>query len=379
MSSDSLCRILSATGGTALDIHFLDRDIVGQVFNRSPSILRMHLRYYPYTLELKHAFTVATHSRTTTPVMLVEFEEDGIVGYGEASMPPYLGESHDTASTFLSKVDLQRHSDYTRIEEILKELDRLAPGNHAAKAAIDIALHDWVGKKREKSWCGIWGLDQAKTPATSFTIGIDSPAVIRQKVEEAGQYKILKVKLGRENDKTIIDTVRKATDKPIRVDVNQGWRDKEHALRMVEWLAKKNVELVEQPMPKEMVVEHAWLRERSPLPIFADESVVRIGDVRKAVGVYDGVNIKLMKCTGMAEAHTMIRLAKDLGMKVMLGCMTETSCGISAASQLCPLADYADLDGALLVKNDPFVGARIVDGRVVIPEGPGIGVRKVRL
>ena len=338
----------------------------------------MHLRYHPYTLELQHPFTVATHSRATTPVVLVELEQDGITGYGEASMPPYLGESHESAAAFLSKIDLHKYPDCTHIDEVLSDVDRLAPGNHAAKASIDIALHDWLGKQWGKSWHRIWKLDASKAPLTSFTIGIDSATVIRQKVEEAGRYKILKVKLGKDNDREIIDTIREVTDKPIRVDVNQGWRDKGHALSMIQWLATRNVELVEQPMPKEMFVEHAWLRERSPLPILADESVQRIGDVRKAVGAYDGINIKLMKCTGMAEAYTMIHFAKENGLKVMLGCMTETSCAISAAAQLSPLADYVDLDGALLIKNDPFVGATIEDGRVIIPEGPGIGVRKAQ-
>lgn len=339
----------------------------------------MHLRYYPYTLELSHPFTVAPHSRTTTPVMLLEIENDGIVGYGEASMPPYLGENHETAAAFLSKVDLQKYPDHESLEDILLNVDNLAHGNHAAKAAVDIALHDWFGKKRGKAWHQIWGLDSTKTPVTSFTIGIDTTEVIRQKVKEAGQYKILKVKLGRDNDKEIIDTIREATDTPIRVDINQGWRDKHHALGMIEWLATKNVELVEQPMPKDMISDHVWLKERSPLPIIGDESIVRIGDIRNAVGVYDGVNIKLMKCTGMLEAYRMIHLAKELGLKVMFGCMTETSCAISAAAQLSPLVDYADLDGALLIKNDPFIGATVEAGRVIMPGGPGIGVRKVNV
>ncbi len=337
----------------------------------------MHLLHYRYTLELNHPFTVAVHSRTTTPVVLVEVEEDGIVGYGEASMPPYLGESQETATAFLSNVDLEMYSDHTCIEDILNNVDTLAPGNHAAKAAVDIALHDWLGKKRRSAWHKIWGLDPTKTPITSFTIGMDTTDVIQQKVEESAEYKILKVKLGKDNDKEIIDTIREVTDKPIRVDINQGWVDKDHALRMIEWLATKNVELVEQPMPKEMAAEHAWLRHRSPLPIIGDESILRLGDIRKALGVYDGVNIKLMKCTGMLEAYKMIHLAKELGLKVMLGCMTETSCAISAAAQLSPLVDYADLDGALLIKNDPFVGATVESGRVMMPEGPGIGVRKV--
>jgi L-alanine-DL-glutamate epimerase-like enolase superfamily enzyme len=337
----------------------------------------VQIRFYPYTLELRHPFTVAVNSRTTTHIVLVEVEQDGFVGYGEASMPPYLGESQESATAFLSRVNLNNSIDLSSLEATLQDIDTLAPGNHAAKAAVDIALHDWIGKKKGVAWHRVWGLDPVKTPVTSFTIGIDKDkGVVRQKVKEAEPYKILKVKLGRENDKEMIEIIRGVTDKPIRADVNGGWKDKSYALKMIEWLATKNVEFIEQPMPKEMVDEQAWLTERSPMPIIADESVVRFPEVGKAEGVFHGINIKLMKCTGMHEAHRMILRARELGLKVMLGCMTETSCAISAAAQLSPLVDYADLDGALLVKNDPFRGATAVDGKIAIPQGPGIGVVK---
>lgn len=337
----------------------------------------MKFRFYPYTLELRHVFTVATFSRSTTPVMMVEVEQDGITGCGEASMPPYLGESHATAKEFLSKVDMSKYPDPFRMEDILRDIDGIAPGNMAAKAAVDIALHDWVGKKIGYPWYKIWGLDPSKTPVTTFTIGIDTKDVVRQKVKEAEIYKVLKVKLGRDNDKEMIETIREVTDKPIRVDVNQGWKDREFALKMIEWLATKGVEFVEQPMPKEQPDDTAWLRAKSPLPLIGDESVIRLADIRKAIGVFDGINIKLMKSTGMHEAYKMIATARALGMKVMIGCMTETSCAISAGAQLSPLADYADLDGALLISNDLFRGASIVDGKVTLTEGPGLGVTKL--
>jgi L-alanine-DL-glutamate epimerase-like enolase superfamily enzyme len=337
----------------------------------------MQFRFYPYTLELKHAFTVAVNTRTTTAVMMVEVEKDGVVGYGEASMPPYLGESHATAHAFLSQVDLKHYENPTTFEDVLKDIDAIAPGNHAAKAALDIALHDWLGKRLGFAWHQVWGLNPQKTPVTTFTIGIDPDMkVIRQKVREADIYKVLKVKLGKENDREMIETIREVTDKPLRADVNQGWKDKSYALKMIEWLAAQGVEMIEQPMPKEMRDEHAWLKDRSPIPIIGDESVVRLADVRKAFGVYHGINIKLMKCTGMHEAYKMIQLARGLDMKVMLGCMTETSCAISAATQLSPLVDYADLDGAALIKNDLFTGATIVDGKMQMPKGNGIGVQK---
>lgn len=339
---------------------------------------KMKLRFYPYTLELKHTFTVATASRKVTPVMMVEIEYDGVIGYGEASMPPYLGESHQTASEFLSKVDLEQFPDPFKLEEILAYVDSIAPGNPAAKASIDIALHDLLGKLMGQPWYKIWGLNPEKTPYTSFTIGIDKPDIVKQKVKEAEQYKILKVKLGLDNDKEMIETIRSVTDKPIRCDVNQGWKDKDQALKMIEWLATKRVEFIEQPMPKEWYNEHAWLRERSPLPIIGDESVQRLPDIKKAYGVYDGINVKLMKATGMREAYKMILLAKSLDMKVMIGCMTETSCAISAAAQLSPLVDWADLDGAELISNDLFEGTKIIDGKVTLSQLPGIGVKKIK-
>jgi L-alanine-DL-glutamate epimerase-like enolase superfamily enzyme len=338
----------------------------------------MILRFTPYTAELRHAFTIATASRTSTPGMLVEVEHDGVIGYGEASMPPYLGETQASAAAFLARVDLGRFPDPFQLGEILPAIDAIAPGNTAAKAAVDIALHDWIGKKLGAPWHRIWGLDPAKAPVTSFTIGIDTPDIVRQKTREAAPYKIIKVKLGRDpaTDRALIDAIREVTDCPITVDANQGWPDRADALRMIEWLATRGVLFIEQPMPKENPDDTAWLRERSPLPLIADESVQRLPDVRRALGVFDGINIKLMKCTGLREAHQMITVARALGLKVMLGCMTETSCAISAAAQLSPLVDWADLDGALLIKNDVFLGTTVVDGKLTLNDLPGIGVVK---
>ena len=336
----------------------------------------MFLRFRPYTLELRHAFTIATSSRTTTPDVLVEVEADGLIGYGEASMPPYLGESPESAAAFLRQVDLTGLHDPAELPAVLRTIDALAPGNPAAKAAVDIALHDWMGKKLGTSLHRLWGLDPAKTPVTSFTIGIDTPEIVRQKTREAAPYQIIKVKLGRGHDldRQLIESIRSVTDKPITVDANQGWLDREEALHMADWLAARGVVFVEQPMPKDRPDDTAWVRERSPLPLIADESCQRLADIPRLRGVFDGINIKLMKCTGLHEAREMIALARSLGLKVMLGCMTETSCAISAAAQLSPLVDWADLDGALLIANDPFDGATVVDGKVVLPDRPGIGV-----
>ena len=337
----------------------------------------LKLRFLPHDLLLKHTFTIANSSRKTTPDMLTCLEFDGIFGYGEASMPPYLGESVDSATKFLSALDLSQFKDPFQMDDILAYVDSVMPGNCAAKASIDIALHDLVGKIMGQPWYKIWGFDPADTPNTSFTIGIDTPEVVKQKVAEAAPYRILKVKLGMATDKEMIETIRSVTDKPLCVDVNQGWTDKNKALEMIHWLKEKGVVFVEQPMPKTAVDEMAWLTENSPLPTIGDESVQRLHDVIKAKGVYSGINIKLMKCTGMREAHQMLTLARSLEMKVMIGCMTETSCAISAAAQLSPKTDWADLDGNLLISNDPYSGVRVVNGKITLIDKPGIGIDKI--
>ena len=334
----------------------------------------MQLSFKPFELQLKHTFTLATSSRTTTPVMLVELKHDGLIGYGEASMPPYLGESHETVARFLKKVDLSGFNDPFRMDEILEYVDQLEPGNRAAKACVDIALHDLVGKILGQPWYKIWGLKSEDTPYTTYTIGIDTREVVIEKTKEAAGFKMLKVKMGRDNDKELIETIRSVTDVPLCVDVNQGWKDKHEALEMIHWMNEKGIVFVEQPMPKEQLDDMAWLTAHSPLPTIADEAFQRIYDIPKFKDVYSGINIKLMKSTGMREAKKMIDVARALDMNVMIGCMTETSCAISAASQLSPLCDWADLDGALLITNDVFDGMKVIDGKVTLFDLPGIGV-----
>jgi L-alanine-DL-glutamate epimerase-like enolase superfamily enzyme len=292
-------------------------------------------------------------------------------------MPPYLGESQESAGKFLAALKLQQFNDPFRMDEILEYVDKSAPGNTAAKASVDIALHDLVGKIMKQPWHKIWGFSAENTPVTSFTIGIDTPDVIRQKVKEAAEFKILKVKLGRDTDKEMIETIRSVSDVPLCVDVNQGWKDKKEALDMIFWLREKGIQYVEQPMPKEKPDDIGWLTQNSPLPIIADEALQRLSDVQSTVGIYSGINIKLMKCTGMREAHKMINLARANNMKVMIGCMTETSCAISAAAQLSPLANWADLDGNLLINNDRFEGVKIVNGKITLNDLPGIGIEAI--
>jgi L-alanine-DL-glutamate epimerase-like enolase superfamily enzyme len=337
---------------------------------------KMTLTYRPYDLQLKHVFTIANSSRTTTPVVLTEIEYEGVTGYGEASLPPYLGETQASVMDFLKKVNLAQFSDPFALEDILAYVDKIAENNTAAKASVDIALHDLTGKMMGQPWHKIWGLDKTKAPSTTFTIGIDTEEVVKQKTrEDAPLYNILKVKLGRDNDRQMIEAIRSVTDKPIAIDANQGWTDRQYALDMIHWLREKGIVMIEQPMPKHQLDDIAWITERSPLPVFADESFQRLTDVLRLKGAFTGINIKLMKCTGMREAWKILNVARAAGMKVMIGCMTETSCAISAASQLSPAVDWADLDGNLLINNDLYRGTTVVKGKLTLNDLPGIGVQ----
>ena len=339
---------------------------------------RMKLSFEPYELKLKHVFTVSSFSRSTTPDVQVRIDYDGYTGYGEASMPPYLGQSVDSVCTFLKKVNLEQFPDPFCIDDILTYIDSLSPGDSAAKAAVDIALHDLVGKIIGAPWHRMLGLNPLKTPNTTYTIGIDTDEMVKLKTREvAGQFKILKVKLGTPRDREMIRAIREVSDLPIAVDVNQGWKNKKKALDEIFWLKEQGIVMVEQPMPKEMPDANAWLTERSPLPTFADEAIQRLKDIPTINGAYTGINIKLMKCTGMREAWKMMNYARAEGMKVMIGCMTETSCAIAAAAQLSPAVDFADLDGNLLIANDIFRGPTVMDGKITLNQLPGIGIEKI--
>lgn len=339
---------------------------------------RIHLSFEPYELKLKHVFTVSSFSRSTTPDVQVRIDYDGYTGYGEASMPPYLGQTVESVCSFLKKVDLEQFPDPFCIDDILTYIDSLSDGDSAAKAAVDIALHDLVGKIIGAPWHRMLGLNPEKTPNTTYTIGIDTDEMVKLKTREvAGQFKILKVKLGTPRDREMIRAIREVSDLPIAVDVNQGWKNKKKALDEIFWLKEQGIVMVEQPMPKEMLDANAWLTERSPLPTFADEAIQRLKDIPAIKGAYTGINIKLMKCTGMREAWKMMNYARAEGMKVMIGCMTETSCAIAAAAQLSPAVDFADLDGNLLIANDIFRGTTVVDGKITLNQLPGIGIEKI--
>ncbi|MDO4702998.1 dipeptide epimerase [Tannerella sp.] len=338
---------------------------------------KMKLTFEPVDLQLRYTFTVSTYSRTMTPTVRTKIEYDGVTGYGEASMPQYLGESQASVCAFLERVKLDRFRTPFEMEDILTYVDRLGENNTASKAAVDIALHDLVGKLMGQPWYKIWGLNPDHIPPTTYTIGIDEPDIVRRKTKEyLNDFRILKVKLGTEHDKTMIETIREVTDIPLAVDANQGWTDKHHALDMILWLKEKGIVMVEQPMSKKKLDDNAWVTEHSPLPVFADEAVQRLTDIPRLKGVYSGINIKLMKCTGLREAWKMANLTRSLDMRVMIGCMTESSCAISAATQLAPAVDFCDLDGSLLIKpeSDWCRGATLQDGIMKPTDKPGIGI-----
>ncbi|QEC51745.1 L-alanine-DL-glutamate epimerase-like enolase superfamily enzyme [Anseongella ginsenosidimutans] len=337
----------------------------------------MKLNFRPFNLQLRHAFGISGHTRTSTPLVLTQIEHEDHTGFGEASMPPYLGESQETARQFLKKVDLARFSAPQTLEDvspIMQYLDALAPGNTAAKAAVDIALHDLLGKIKDEPCYRLFGVNPAAMPATSFTIGIDTAEMLRKKVKEAEAFRVIKVKLGSDHDKETIEVIRSETAVPLSVDANQGWKNREEALEMIHWLSERKVLFIEQPMPKEDTEGNAWLRENSPLPVIADEACQRLADVEKAAGIYDGINIKLMKCTGLNEAAKMIKRARELDLKILIGCMTETSCAVMAAAALAPLCDWADLDGPWLVANDPWRTPALQDGSIRLENQPGLGI-----
>jgi L-alanine-DL-glutamate epimerase-like enolase superfamily enzyme len=335
----------------------------------------MQLTYQPYQLLLKHTFTIAKFSRTSTPLMLVQVTHEGQTGYGEASMVPYMGESHQSATEFLSKVDVAQLKYPFNFEAIINYLDSIAPGNPAIKAAIDIALHDLDGKLQNQPCWKLLSSNPAKMPVTSYTIGIDTEDVIIQKVKEAEGLKVIKVKLGRDIDKKLIETIRSVTDVPLYVDANQGWTDRKQSLDLIYWLKEQGVQLIEQPMLKTDIDGNAWLTEHSPIPIIGDEAVQRLADIEAAKSVYHGINIKLMKSAGVYEAHQMIKKARELGLKVLIGCMSETSCATLAAAALAPQCDWADLDGPLLITKNPYKNPEMVNGKWVLSDEVGLGLK----
>ncbi|MDY0905085.1 dipeptide epimerase [Pedobacter sp. CFBP9032] len=337
----------------------------------------MKISCKPFELDLKHPFSISKFTRTSTPLMLIKIQYEDVVGYGEASMVPYMGESYETAQAFLNQVDLSQFHHPFIFEEIITYLDSIAPGQPAIKAAIDIALNDINGKILNKPCYEIYTADLSKMPVTSYTIGIDTLEVIREKLKDAEQFKVIKVKLGRDNDQEIIETIRRMTNVPLYVDANQGWTDRIKAIDLIYWLHQQGVLLIEQPMDKNDLDGNAWLTERSPIPLLADEAVQRLADMDQLKGAYHGINVKLMKSCGMYEGHQMILKARSFGMKVLIGCMSETSCATLAAAALAPLCNWADLDGPWLTLNNPFTNPPFENGKYRLKNLPGLGLEGV--
>ncbi len=333
----------------------------------------MDFNYSTYSLELKHKFTIARGSEEVVPVVLVYFTKDGVTGVGEAAPSDRYDEDALRIAKHLSTLSLEGIPSNGSLDDWLDWAVAKADGMRSLEAAFDLALHDLHGKLNDEPTYAHFGADREAPRTTSFTIGIDDEEKIKEKVLEADIYPLLKVKLGSDRDKEIINTIREVTDKLIRVDANEGW-DLEEGKRMCDWLAERNVEFVEQPFPADNLEDTARLREHSPLELVADENCIDSSSIPEVAGAFDGINIKLMKCGGLREANKMIKMARERGMKIMLGCMVETSVAITAAATLSPLVDYADLDGNILTTNDPFDGVKVEDGKLILPEGPGLGV-----
>lgn len=325
-------------------------------------------------LRLRHTWTTTMSSSQYRDTIQARLTSDGVSGIGEGAPIVRYHESAEEGKKaidgilpFLQGVN-PRH-----FEKVMAEVSQKLQGQFAAKAALDIALMDWMGKKLNVPLYRMLGLDPADTPITTFSIGIDTPEITRQKVIEAEAFPVLKIKVGLDTDEATIAAVRSATKKPLRVDANEGWKNKEEAVRKINWLETQGVEFVEQPMPANMIEETRWVRSRVHLPIIADEAAVNASAIPKLVDAYDGVNVKLDKCGGVQQALRMIYVAKSLGMKTMLGCMVSSSISVTAAAHLSPLVNYADLDGNLLIANDPYRGVEVRKGKLILPDGPGLG------
>ena len=327
-------------------------------------------------LNLRHTWTTTMSSSAYRDTLHVRFVRDGVTGHGEgAPIVRYQENAVDAQRAAQSVQDLVTGADPWQFQKLMTEIFHRVPGQYAAKAALDIALMDWVGQKLGVPLYRYFGLDPHDAPITTFSIGIDTPEITRQKVREAEPFPVLKIKVGLDTDEATIAAVRSVTNKPLRVDANEGWKDKEEAVRKINWLAGQGVEFVEQPMPADMLEETRWVRERVSLPLIADEACQRTSDIPKLVGIYAGVNVKLDKSGGILEAFKMLQMARALGLKTMLGCMISSSVSVTAAAHLSPGVDYADLDGNLLIANDPFSGVEVKNGKLLLPDRPGLGLQ----
>jgi L-Ala-D/L-Glu epimerase len=334
----------------------------------------MQLTFRERTLRLRHAFTLSRESIREKQSLFVELVHDGLVGRGEGAPMARYGETPRSCRAALERMRAAMPESLVDYEALILSLADLAPKDHAARAAMDAAIMDWVGKSRGVPLYALWELDPARMPPTSMTIAIDTPDRVRERAREACGFRVLKLKVGVGQDRAMIDAIRDVTNVTIRADANEGYPDRETALREIEWLAGRNVELIEQPLPAARLEDTAWLKDRSPLPLIADEAFLQPQDIPNLAEPYHGINVKLVKCGGTLAARKAIASARSFGLEVMLGCTIESSLGIAAAAHLAPLADYVDLDGNLLLANDPFLGHPIQDGRIRLRDAPGLGI-----
>ena len=330
----------------------------------------------PQRLHLRHTWTTTMSSSDYRDVIYTTLRRGGITGHGEGAPIVRYKESAATGVPALEGVrTLLAQADWRQYRKVIGRLHQTVEGHWAAKAAVDIALHDWAAQSMGVPLYRMLGLDKNDAPVTTFSIGIDNPEMTKQKVREAEPYPVLKIKVGLETDEATIEAVRSVTKKPLRVDANEGGKTKEEAVRKINWLETQGVELVEQPLAAHMLEDMKWVRSKVHIPVIADEASLHPVDIPKLAPYFDGVNVKVDKCGGLLEALRMIEMARSLGLKVMLGCMISSSVAITAAASLSPLVDYADLDGHLLIRNDPFVGVQVERGRLVLPDGPGLGLK----
>jgi len=367
--------LAAATAGSAL----LGRDLPGTPAPKPPAHGAAAFTTRIRRLELRHTWTTTMSSSAYRDTLHAQFTRDGVTGYGEgAGIVRYKQDAEGGRKALEAVTDLITGGDPWSFDKLLAELDRRLPGQRAALAAVDLALFDWMGRKLGVPVCRHFGLDPADAAVTNMSIGIDTPEITRQKVREAEDFPCLKVKVGLATDEATLEAVRSVTRKPLRVDANEGWTSKEEAVRKINWLESQGVELVEQPLPAHMIEETRWIRNRVHIPIFADEACHNASDIPKLREAFDGIVVKLDKAGGLLESYRQLTVARALGMKTMIGCMVSSSCSITAAAHLSPLADYADLDGFLLIGNDPYAGVTVRKGKLILPDAPGLGVRLVR-
>jgi L-alanine-DL-glutamate epimerase-like enolase superfamily enzyme len=330
----------------------------------------MRLTYHTIDLKLKHPFRISRSVTESKKNVIVQIEE----GIGEAAPSQYYGENAETVIDCLEKVKDQIDDDPFQIESILSNLNKKVVGNFSAKAAIDMALHDLVGKRLNIPIYKLLGLNEKQPLVTSYTIGIDTLEKMKEKTREAKDFLIYKVKVGVENDVEMVKAVREVTDAKIRVDANAGWSSADEALHKIDQLRKYQIEFVEQPIDPDDKKGLEKIKKESGVPIIIDEHLMTSKDIPDFVGLCDGINIKLAKCGGIREALRMIHTARAHGLKVMLGCMIESSIGISAAAHLGSLADFLDLDSHLLISNDPYEGLTLENGKIHLSDLPGLGI-----